>query len=155
VSDEPDAVMVRYGEALARSQGGDRDGARAQFDALWAEVGAHGDPLHRCAIAHAMADVQDELQDELVWDLRALAAAGELTDGRVAAAGVANPVAAFYPSLHLNIGDVYRRLGDVGRARDHLELGREALDALPDDGYGAMVRGGFDRLAARLDGTEP
>lgn len=152
MADEPDKVMRRYGEALAGSQAGDREGARSQFAVLWDEVGDDGDALHRCAIAHAMADVQDDVHEELVWDQRALAAANELSDERAAEAGVASPVAAFFPSLHLNLGDAYRRLGDLDRAREHLDLATAALDALPADGYGAMVRTGLVRLRERLDG---
>ncbi len=58
-----------------------------------------------------------------------------------------------YPSLHLNLGDVYRRLGDLELARAHLRLGHGALGALGDDGYARMVKGGLDRLADRLSET--
>jgi hypothetical protein len=57
----------------------------------------------------------------------------------------------FYPSLHLNLGDVYGGLGDLDRARDHLERGRMAVGALADDGYGQMIEQGLERLAGRLD----
>jgi len=62
-------------------------------------------------------------------------------------------VRGFYPSLHLNLGDVYHRLGDLELARAHLRLGQAALGALGDDGYGQMVRSGLDRLADRLSET--
>ena len=38
-----------------------------------------------CVLAHSMADVQDDVRQELVWDQRALAAADPLTDDRVVA----------------------------------------------------------------------
>lgn len=77
--------------------------------------------------------------------------AGEaLTDARAAAAGATGPVAAFYPSLHLNLGEDYRKVGDPQAARRHLDLGLAAAAALPDDGYGAMIRGGLEGLAQRL-----
>jgi hypothetical protein len=47
-----------------------------------------------------MADVQDDVHEGLVWDQRALTAAGQLPDVRVAHAGVMLPVAGLYPSLH-------------------------------------------------------
>jgi len=59
--------------------------------------GESGDPFHRCALAHAMADVQDDVHEELLWDLRRLAAADLLTDERAARGGVAGPVAGFCP----------------------------------------------------------
>ncbi|MEV6862819.1 hypothetical protein AB0M44_17695 [Streptosporangium subroseum] len=65
-------------------------------------------------------------------------------------AGIASPVRGFYPSLHLNLGEAYRKLGDLGHARDHLERGRAAIDALGDDGYGKMIRAGLEGLADRL-----
>jgi hypothetical protein len=101
-----------------------------------------------------MADVQDDPREELAWDLRALAAADSVTDERAAAAGAKGPVAAFYPSLHLNLGEDHRKLGDAAAARHHLELGRAAASALRDDGYGAMVRSGLDGLAQRLSDEE-
>jgi hypothetical protein len=142
--------MARVAEAMELSQAGRAPEARALFAEIWADLGPDGDPLHRVAVAHAMADVQDDPRDELAWDLRALEAVEGLTDERAAAAGVTGPVAAFYPSLHLNLGEDYRKVGDVTAARRHLELGRAAVGTLPDDGYGTMIRGGLEGLAARL-----
>lgn len=50
--------------------------------------GEQGDPLHVCTLTHAIADVQDDVHEELVWDQRALAAADLLTDARATQAGV-------------------------------------------------------------------
>ena len=51
---------------MALSQAGERDAARRVLEALWEDIGGEdGDPLHRCAVAHAMADVQDDPADEL------------------------------------------------------------------------------------------
>jgi hypothetical protein len=97
-----------------------------------------------------MADVQDDVHDELVWDLRALESADLMTDERAAQAGVMGLVADFYPSLHLNLGECYRKLGNLDVAREHLERGHVAVDSLDDDGYGQMINGGFDRLDERL-----
>ena len=54
------------------------------------------------------------------------------------------------PSLHLNLADGYLRQGRVEEAARQLDAGLAAVDALGDDGYGAMVRGGLERLAERL-----
>jgi hypothetical protein len=67
-----------------------------------------------------------------------LDAADLITDERARDAGVTSPVSAFYPSLHLNLGEVYRKPGDLERARDHLRRGRATVGALDDDGYGQM-----------------
>ncbi|MGW6741746.1 hypothetical protein ACWGDX_13630 [Streptomyces sp. NPDC055025] len=67
--------MTRIGQAVMLFHGGDREEARNRFGALWTEIGEAGDPLHRCTLAHYMADTQDDPGDELAWDLRALTAA--------------------------------------------------------------------------------
>ena len=149
MNDGPDEVMVRVGEAMGLAQRGDRAGALVLFSALWEQVGPTGDPFHRCAIAHSMADVQQEPADELVWDLRALEAADLLTDARVAAGGVSTSVEGFYPSLHLNLADVYQRLGDNGRAAEHVVACKAALGALEDGGYKRMIVDAVERVDGR------
>ena len=73
-----------------------------------------------------------------------------MTDERAAQAGVTSHVAGFYPSLHLNLGECYRKLGNLDVSREHLERGQAAAGSLGDDGYGQMIKGGLDRLAERL-----
>ena len=73
-----------------------------------------------------------------------------MSDERAAQAGVMSPVAGFYPSLHLNLGECYLKLGDLNRAREQLDRGQAVVGALGDDGYGQMIRGGLDRLSERL-----
>jgi hypothetical protein len=145
-----DDVMTRIGEGIARGQQGDAAAARAIFAEVWQLVGPDGDPFHRCAVAHSMADVQDDPAEELVWDLRALDAVGSLTDERLRTAGVAGSVDGFRPSLHLNLADVYRRLGQPDRASEHVRLGRVTLPHLPDDGYRAMISDGLERVERTL-----
>jgi hypothetical protein len=140
-----DEALSRISAAVALGAT-DRDASRAGLTAIWAEVEA-GDPLHRCVLAHYLADLQDDVRDELRWDLRALAAADEVDDGAVAHE---LDVRALYPSLHLNLGDDYRRLGAAVQAREHLAQARAAEHVLPDDGYGRMIRGGIADLARRL-----
>ncbi len=148
---EVEPTMVRIGEGLKLSQRGEREAARRIFAEVWVDIGEEsGDPLHRCTLAHAMADVQDDATEELVWDLRALDAAELITEERATEAGVQGSVSAFYPSLHLNVGECYRKLGALDLARAHVERGRAAAAALGDDGYGEMIRNGLDRLAERL-----
>jgi hypothetical protein len=147
---ESDATMVRLSEAIALSQAGDRLAARDRLAQLWRDSGGEaGDPLYRCGIAHAIADVQDDPVDELWWDLQALAAADLVTDERAEGAG-AGPVAGFYPSLHLNLGDCYRRLGDADNAWLHVHRGLGSVRALPESGYRDLVLQGLERLADRL-----
>lgn len=147
-----DSTLARIGQAVqVHHAQGRRNAARDMFAQLWDEIGGEaGDPLHVCVLAHAMADVQDDVPQELLWDQRALAAAGRLTDARLAEAGLAIPVAGLYPSLHANLGECCRRLGDLDRAREHLRQGQAGIDALGDDAYGQLIRSGLDRLAQQL-----
>ena len=146
-----DPTLVRMGEAVQLTHQGKPAAARALFEELWAEIGGErGDPLHVCTLAHAMADVQDDPHEELVWDERALAAAALLTDARMAEAGLTLPVAGLYPSLHLNLSECHRKLGDLARARDHLAQAEAKIDTLADDAYGQMIRDGMARIAEQL-----
>ncbi|MEU6251979.1 hypothetical protein [Streptomyces sp. NPDC047043] len=146
----PDAVMTRIGQVVILHHAGDREEARHRFLQLWSEIGEDGDPLHRCTLAHYMADAQDDPADELAWDLRALTAAEELTDDRLAAHEGALAVRALYPSLHLNLAADYVKLGRSGAARTHLRRARGAAQALADDPYGDGVRAAIHRLELRL-----
>jgi tetratricopeptide (TPR) repeat protein len=146
-----DPTLTRIGEAVQLNHQGERQAARELFDQIWEEIGGeHGDPLHVCTLAHSMADVQDDARQELVWDQRALAAADQLTDERVAEAGVTLPVAGLYPSLHLNLSECYRKLGDLDRAREHLQQAEATIGVLGDDGYGQMIKAGMERVAEQL-----
>lgn len=146
-----DPTLIRVGQAVRLNHQGDREAARLQFARLWEEIGGErGDPLHRCTLAHAMADAQDDVGAELLWDQRALAAADQLTDARMAEAGVGLPAAGLYPSLHLNLSECYRKLGDIDRARAHLRQARDTIDALGDDEYGRMIKKGMAEIAERL-----
>ncbi|WP_328340663.1 tetratricopeptide repeat protein [Micromonospora sp. NBC_00421] len=147
-----DDTLTRINEGVQlHHQQGRPAAARDLFAQIWDEIGEEqGDPLHVCVLAHSMADVQDDVQQELVWDQRALAAADLLTDDRVARAGVPMSVAALYPSLHLNLGECYRRLGDLDRARECLQQAQAGIGALGDDDYGRLIRGGLDLLTQQL-----
>ncbi|MCX4552423.1 hypothetical protein OG204_04660 [Streptomyces sp. NBC_01387] len=142
--------MSRIGQVIMLLHGGDREEARNRFAGLWTEIGESGDALHRCTLAHYMADTQDDPEDELFWDLRALAAADALDDERVGRHDSAVAVRGFYPSLHLNIAADYLKLGRKEAARTHLRRARSATGALADDGYGNGVRAAVDRLEWRL-----
>ncbi|WP_345582338.1 hypothetical protein [Streptomyces prasinosporus] len=146
----PDAVLTRIGQVVMLHHAGDREEARHRLLGLWSEVGAHGDPLHRCTLAHYLADAQDDPEDELAWDLRALTAAEEVVGDRPAAYEGFPAVRALYPSLHLNLAADYARLGRPDAARTHLHRARGAARTLADDTYGEGVRAAIRRLEDRL-----
>ncbi|MEV6373397.1 tetratricopeptide repeat protein [Micromonospora musae] len=149
-----DATLARINEGVQlHHHRGRPAAARDVFTQIWDEIGGEqGDPLHVCVLAHSMADVQDDVHQELVWDLRALAAADLLTDARVTQAGVTLPVAGLYPSLHLNLAECYRKLGDLDRAREYLQRAQAGIGALGDDEYAQLIRGGLARVAQQLAG---
>lgn len=147
--------MDRLGQAIALAQHDEPAAARVLLEHLWAETGDDGDALHRCAIAHQLADVQNDLTAELHWDLQALAAAKSISDERLTATGAAGTAEGLFPSLHLNLADIYRRLGDESNALLHVEQGRRACGALAEDGYGEMVREALDRVEQRIVDANP
>lgn len=147
-----DRILARIGEGVRlHHHQGRRDAARNLFAQIWGDIGGEdGDPLYVCVLAHSMADVQDDVRDELMWDLRALAIADLITDERTGAAGVTLPAAGLYPSLHLNVSECYQKLGDPERAREHLLQAEATIGALDDDEYGKLIRAGLKRMAEQL-----
>ncbi|MFB7337390.1 hypothetical protein FNH09_31395 [Streptomyces adustus] len=145
-----DAVLTRIGQVVMLHHAGDREEARSRLLELWTEIGEHGAPLHRCTLAHYLADTQDDPDAELAWDLRALTAAEELTDGRCAGHDQVAAVRALYPSLHLNLAADYAKLGRSEAARSHVRRARGAAGALGDDSYGDGIRAAISRLELRL-----
>ncbi|MER6252965.1 hypothetical protein ABT224_16545 [Streptomyces sp. NPDC001584] len=163
-----DAVMTRIGQAVILLHAGDREEARNRLGAIWSEIGEEGDSLHRCTLAHYMADAQDDPADELAWDLRALTAAADVPgdlpgdapgdrpgagpprDGRPARWEPHPAMRVFYPSLHLNLAADYVKLQRPEAARVHLARARAATGALSYDGYGNGVRAAIARLERRL-----
>src|SRR5438309_2991335 len=124
-------MIDKIGRAQNLAANGDREGARALYDALWVEATRAGDQYQACVVAHFMAHAHVEPEAQLDWHLRALQAADAVRDERVRA---------FYPSLYANLGDVYLRLGNLTLAQEHINKAREIEHVLPDDGYGRMVR---------------
>ncbi|NXY95922.1 hypothetical protein HYE82_16300 [Streptomyces sp. BR123] len=177
-----DALMTRIGQAVILLHAGDREEARNRLRDLWTELGEDGAGLHRCTLAHYMADAQDDPADELAWDLRALTAACAPRDGPQAEPGKreqpeaesaegpedrsgdgpgARPcvpqepdpaVRVLYPSLHLSLAADYLKLQRPEEARIHLARAWAAAGVLPDDGYGDGVRAALARLERLLAG---
>ena len=138
--------------AVTLALGGDRTGGLEALTECWAATDP-SDHAQRCVLAHYLADLQDSLEDEIAWDEAALRSFAGVLDADLAPLGIPS-AAGLAPSLHLNLGDGYARRGDLDAARAQLDAGLSAAGVLPDDGYGAMVRGGLDRLRERLDAAE-
>jgi hypothetical protein len=140
--------MAKIAAALAVYQA-DKARGRALLLELWDRLSPAGTPLQLCSLAHVLADGEAEVANELEWDLRALEAAtgSREPEDREALPGIQ---ASFFPSMHLSIAEGYRRTGDPGRARLYVACAERRMDALPDDAYGALVRGGLRRLQGLL-----
>ena len=152
-----DETMAEIVAAVELGRDGARTEARRRLTDLWGRVGPDGDPLHRVTLAHFLADLQDDVRAELCWDERALAAAGDLTDERAQHYDAALRVRGMLPSLHLDLADCLRRLGDLSGARRHLARAEASVDELPDDAYGGLVRTGLEHVRGALEAgsTEP
>ncbi|MGN7134457.1 hypothetical protein ACTHQY_14420 [Rhodococcoides corynebacterioides] len=142
----PDPGLEAITAAVVRGRGGDMAGARSDLEALWSEIGVGGGPFHRCTLAHYLADLYDDAAVALIWDVRALDAADALDGDRAQQHHASLRVAAFYPSLHLNLADNFRGSGSFQAAADHLDRAEERLSALPDDAYGEMIRSALTGL---------
>ena len=144
MTDDQFTVELKAGNAMVRA--GDRAGGRAHLEALWAR--AAEDPFRQCVAAHHLADAQDDLSDELAWDLRALDAALRCIEADIP---TGQSIAAFMPSLHVSLAQDYARLRQFAQAREHLAAGRDFAVHLPDDAYGQQIRAAIVHLAGRLD----
>ncbi len=146
-----DPTMAAIGAAVERGRQGETDSARGQLAELWETIGPVGDPLHRCTLAHYLADLHTDPARALVWDIRALDAADALTEARVQSHHASLHVAGFYPSLHLNLADNYRLLGSFDAAAEHIAAARDHAGALADAGYGRLIRTAIDEVGAAID----
>lgn len=59
-------------------------------------------------------------------------------------------IAGFYPSLHLNLADAYRRLGSFAAATEHIEAAQAQTSRLPRDSYGDLIRHAIHEVAEAI-----
>ena len=140
--------------AVTTTLGGDRDAGRRDLLRCWESLGDNGYAAQRCVLAHYLADLEPDLDDAVRWDERALAAYADVQPHDLEPIGIPEATG-LAPSLHLNLGDGYRRQGRMPEARGEVAAGLAAAGSLADDGYGAMVRSGLQRLADRLAAAAP
>ncbi|GAA2272556.1 hypothetical protein GCM10009853_027920 [Glycomyces scopariae] len=145
-----DATMDAIAKAVADGHTGDPEGAKARLLAMWEAAGPDGDPLHRCALAHHLADLYADPAEALAWDVRALDAADALTDERTGAHHPGLKAAGLYPSLHLNLAEGYRRLASFDAARRHIAAAQDRAAILTDDPYGQLISEAIARTAAAI-----
>ncbi|MFG2140744.1 hypothetical protein [Streptomyces sp. NPDC048650] len=150
----PDPTMEAIGQAVTAGRAGDTAAARQQLLSLWSAIGVTGDPLHRCSLAHYLADLYEDPARALAWDVRALDAADAVTEQRVQEHHASLHIAGFYPSLHLNLADNYRRLGSFEAATEHINAAKEHAPNLPQDPYGDLLRGAIQDVAEAIAGRD-
>lgn len=146
----PDPTMEAIGQAVTEGRTGNTFSARQKLLNLWSVIGVIGDPLHRCSVAHHLADLYEDPAQALAWDVRALDAAGAVTEQRVQEHHAGLSIAGFYPSLHLNLADNYRRLGSFDAATDHINAAKEHAPNLRQDAYGDLLRTAVDEVAEAI-----
>ncbi|MFE1173140.1 hypothetical protein [Streptomyces sp. NPDC058773] len=146
----PDTTMEAISQAVIEGRAGHIASARQKLLALWSTIGVTGDPLHRCTLAHYLADLYEDAAQALAWDIRALDAADVVTEQRVQQHHASLHIASFYPSLHLNLADNYRRLSSFDAATEHITAAREHAPNLPQDAYGASLRTALDEVAEAI-----
>ncbi|MEU1908618.1 hypothetical protein ACFV4E_16935 [Streptomyces hygroscopicus] len=146
----PDPTMEAIGHAVTEGRAGNVTSARHQLLSLWSAIGVTGDPLHRCTLAHYLADLYDSPAQALAWDIRALDAADAVTEQRVQEHDASLHIAGFYPSLHLNLADNYRRLAAFEAAAEHIGMAREHAPNLPEGAYGDTIRTAIEQVAEAI-----
>lgn len=146
----PDPTMEAIGQAVTEGRAADIAAARRKLLGLWSAIGVTGDPLHRCSLAHYLADLQEDPAQALAWDVRALDAADAVTEQRVQQHHAGLHIAGFYPSLHLNLADNYRRLGSFEAATEHINAAEAHATSLPRGPYGDLLRGAIPEVAEAI-----
>lgn len=145
-----DPMMDAIAAAVTEGRGGDVEKARRQLLALWLDIGVNGDPLHRCSLAHYLADLYEDPAQALTWDVRALDAAHAVSEKRTQDYHAELHIVGFFPSLHLNLADNYCKLGSLDAAREHIESAKECSSTLADDPYGNFIRGAIGMVDAAI-----
>ena len=134
-----EAIVVLHREGTAQG--------RPLLLQLWEKHSPTDAPIQISTLAHYLADTEADVGDELKWDLKSLEAA---TGSRACEDRdpVSPDLAGFLPSLHLNVADCYRPLGDVEQARRHAQFAEGRIGVLANDPYGRWRAGSmaFPRL---------
>lgn len=137
---DPDNNIIKLcAQGMALEGEGKKEEAVTLFHKAWNEA---KDDFEKFTAAHYVARHQNSVADKLQWDEAALSFALKINDGSV------NEV---YPSLYLNIAKCYEDLKLADKAIEHYQLALSYADALPDDGYGNMIKRGIYNGLNRLN----
>jgi tetratricopeptide (TPR) repeat protein len=136
--DPNNPVVKLCAEGMQAEGDGRFDDARALFEQAWA---AGKDDFDACVAAHFVARRQETPEQMLEWNRIALERADAVGDERVVG---------FYPSLYLNMGYSFERLGDPDEARRYYAMGAGLLDNVPEGPYKDVLRGGIAEGQGRV-----
>ena len=140
---DPDNHVVKLcAEGMKLEGEGKNEGAKQLFLQAWE---AATDDLEQSTAAHYVARHQESAADKLKWDEVALSHALKVGN---------EDIKATYPSLYLNIAKGYEDLHEPDKARMYYKLAYSYAGALPDDGYGRMIRGGISNGLERTKQSE-
>lgn len=114
--------------------------AQSAFARAW-ETSA--DDFEACIAAHYLARHQATAEETLHWNQEALRRAEAVGDERVQG---------FFPSLYLNLGFSYERLGDLQEAHRCYQLAAKCAGGLPEERYGEVVLEGIENGLRRTQG---
>ena len=139
--------LERLGAALA--------GGAESLQELWDSL-TESDYAQRLIVAHYLADVQQDLADEVRWDETALSQADWVLDSDLQALHPSLTIQGFVPSLQLNLADGYRRLGrfdDAARAlRRSVAYNEQLPGALPEQReYRQVILQAQQRISELID----
>jgi tetratricopeptide (TPR) repeat protein len=101
------------------------------FQKAWDEA---RDDFERFTAAHYVARHQATIADKLHWNTTAL---------HYALKADKNSARSSLPSLYLNVAQCYEDIGDLEGARNNYGLAYNCSTALPDNGYGGLIRRGI------------
>lgn len=140
---DPDNTIVRLcAKGMEQEGAGNTKEAEQLFQQAWHRASKDEE---KCIAAHYVARHQNNATDKLRWDVMALRFATQSGDGKMAA---------FYPSLYLNIAKGFEDLNDLDNARDNYQSALSFLSFLPNDGYREMIRRGIADGMKRTEGDK-
>lgn len=97
--------------AIGVTLGSDKVAGRQELLACWRQIG-ETHHAQRCVLAHYLADLEEDLDAEIAWDMRALVEHAHLSDSDLSTVGIPS-ARGLLPSLHLGPrrGDPWRLTG--------------------------------------------
>ncbi|MEU7177145.1 MULTISPECIES: hypothetical protein [Streptomyces] len=126
---DPELPVVRLCvEGMRAEADGRADAAHALFRRAW-DIAA--DDYEACIAAHYLARHQSSPEETLRWNQECLDRADLVGDERVRG---------FSPSLYVNIGHAYQKLGQLDLAHAYFVRAAECVSEMPEGRYGDWNR---------------